>query len=243
MAEAFKDGVKLGAGYADLDPMVATDLVAANHILAENGVLDSFGHVSVRDPRNPNRYLQMQAMAPRDVTVARHHHLRSRQQRDRRQRPLALSRALHPWPDLQGAAGRQRGRAQPLADHHPVQRDREAVARDLPQRAFPRPERAGVGDPRARRRAEQHAGADERARPVAGAGAWQGLRHPDARPRQRGRRPRPQDHGIPRDLHRGQRQAADAGGDARRPDQFPQRVRRSSRRRTSTARGQRGRSR
>ena len=49
---------------------VATDLVAANHILADNGVLDSFGHVSVRDPRNPNRYLQMQAMAPRDVTVA-----------------------------------------------------------------------------------------------------------------------------------------------------------------------------
>lgn len=70
MAEAFRDGVRLGAGYADLDPMVATDLVAANHILADNGVLDSFGHVSVRDPRDPNRYLQTQAMAPRDVTVA-----------------------------------------------------------------------------------------------------------------------------------------------------------------------------
>ena len=68
MADTTKD--KLGAGYADLDPLVASDLVAANHILAENGVLDSFGHVSVRDPRNPNRYLQMQAMAPRDVSVA-----------------------------------------------------------------------------------------------------------------------------------------------------------------------------
>jgi len=56
--------------YADLDPQLIVDLVAANHILAHNGVLDSFGHVSVRDPRNPHRYLQMQAIAPRDVTGA-----------------------------------------------------------------------------------------------------------------------------------------------------------------------------
>lgn len=56
-------------GYDDLDPQIARDLVAANHILAANGVLNSFGHVSVRDPRNPERYLQMQAIAPRDVTV------------------------------------------------------------------------------------------------------------------------------------------------------------------------------
>jgi ribulose-5-phosphate 4-epimerase/fuculose-1-phosphate aldolase len=56
-------------GYDDIDPEIIRDLVAANHILAENGVLDSFGHVSIRDPRNAGRYLQMQAMAPRDVTV------------------------------------------------------------------------------------------------------------------------------------------------------------------------------
>jgi|GraSoiStandDraft_5_1057265.scaffolds.fasta_scaffold70848_2 HCOMODA/2-hydroxy-3-carboxy-muconic semialdehyde decarboxylase len=61
---------KLDADYADLDPELALDLVAANHILAHNGVLDSFGHVSIRDPRNPNRYLQMQAIAPRDVAVS-----------------------------------------------------------------------------------------------------------------------------------------------------------------------------
>jgi ribulose-5-phosphate 4-epimerase/fuculose-1-phosphate aldolase len=61
---------RLGPDYADLDPAIAADLVAANHILADNGVLDSFGHVSVRDPRDPNRYLQMQAIAPRDVTIA-----------------------------------------------------------------------------------------------------------------------------------------------------------------------------
>ena len=56
--------------YADLDPQLIAGLVAANHILAHNGVLDSFGHVSIRDPRNPHRYLQMQAIAPRDVSAA-----------------------------------------------------------------------------------------------------------------------------------------------------------------------------
>jgi len=59
----------LGPDYADLDPTVVIDLVAGNHILAHHGVLDSFGHVSVRDPRDSNRYLQMQAIAPRDVSA------------------------------------------------------------------------------------------------------------------------------------------------------------------------------
>ena len=54
---------QLDPDYADLDPELVVDLVAANHILAHNGVLDSFGHVSMRDPRNPLRYLQKQAAA------------------------------------------------------------------------------------------------------------------------------------------------------------------------------------
>jgi HCOMODA/2-hydroxy-3-carboxy-muconic semialdehyde decarboxylase len=60
---------QLRADYADLDQSHIIDLVAANHILAHNGVLDSFGHVSMRDPRDRGRYLQMQAIAPRDVTA------------------------------------------------------------------------------------------------------------------------------------------------------------------------------
>ena len=70
--------VRLGADYADLDPQVAVDLIAANHILVNNAVLDSFGHVSVRDPRNPEQYFQSQAIAPRDVNIGRHHNLRPR---------------------------------------------------------------------------------------------------------------------------------------------------------------------
>jgi len=47
---------------------VLSDLVAANRILAQHGVLDGFGHVSVRDPRDPARYLMSRSIAPALVT-------------------------------------------------------------------------------------------------------------------------------------------------------------------------------
>jgi len=43
------------------------DLVAANRILAEHGVIDAYGHVSVRSEKNPNRYFLSQAIAPERV--------------------------------------------------------------------------------------------------------------------------------------------------------------------------------
>ena len=43
-------------------------LVIANRILAQKGVLDSFGHVSARDPENPGRYLMSRARSARVVT-------------------------------------------------------------------------------------------------------------------------------------------------------------------------------
>ena len=46
------------------------DLVAANRILAMEGVLDGMGHVSVRDPRGPGRFLLARSMAPELVTAA-----------------------------------------------------------------------------------------------------------------------------------------------------------------------------
>src|SRR5262245_37363806 len=44
------------------------DLVAAYRILAEHGVIDAYGHVSVRSERNPNRYLLAGHIAPENVT-------------------------------------------------------------------------------------------------------------------------------------------------------------------------------
>jgi ribulose-5-phosphate 4-epimerase/fuculose-1-phosphate aldolase len=53
-----------------LDKDFVDDLVAANRTLARLGVLDAFGHVSVRDPRNPHRYLMSRSIAPESVTAA-----------------------------------------------------------------------------------------------------------------------------------------------------------------------------
>jgi ribulose-5-phosphate 4-epimerase/fuculose-1-phosphate aldolase len=44
------------------------DLVAANRILAEHGVIDAYGHVSVRSDRDPKRYLLARSIAPELVT-------------------------------------------------------------------------------------------------------------------------------------------------------------------------------
>jgi len=43
------------------------ELVTANRILATEGIVDSFGHVSVRHPDNKNRYLLSRARAPERI--------------------------------------------------------------------------------------------------------------------------------------------------------------------------------
>lgn len=49
---------------------VLEDLVAASLILAQHGVLDAFGHVSIRHPAAPDRYLLARNVAPELTTVA-----------------------------------------------------------------------------------------------------------------------------------------------------------------------------
>jgi hypothetical protein len=46
------------------------DLVAANHILYAQGIVDAFGHVSVRTAPNAARYLLSRSLAPAQVTAA-----------------------------------------------------------------------------------------------------------------------------------------------------------------------------
>jgi HCOMODA/2-hydroxy-3-carboxy-muconic semialdehyde decarboxylase len=47
----------------------AEDLVAAYRILAEHGVIDAYGHVSVRSESDPKRYLLARSIAPELVTA------------------------------------------------------------------------------------------------------------------------------------------------------------------------------
>src|SRR6516225_3929963 len=57
------------SAFPGVDPAAIEDLVLANRILANEKVLDGFGHVSIRDPRNPNRYLMSRSIAPATVTA------------------------------------------------------------------------------------------------------------------------------------------------------------------------------
>src|SRR5580698_7020472 len=51
------------------DQALIDDLVIANHILASEGILDVYGHVSVRDPANPNHFFLSRSLAPGLVTA------------------------------------------------------------------------------------------------------------------------------------------------------------------------------
>jgi ribulose-5-phosphate 4-epimerase/fuculose-1-phosphate aldolase len=52
-----------------LDDLIE-ELVTANRILASQGIVDSFGHVSIRHPDRPDRYLLSRARAPERVEAA-----------------------------------------------------------------------------------------------------------------------------------------------------------------------------
>jgi ribulose-5-phosphate 4-epimerase/fuculose-1-phosphate aldolase len=52
------------------DPALIDDIVTANHILYDQGVVDGFGHVSARHDKDPTRYLLSRSMAPALVTAA-----------------------------------------------------------------------------------------------------------------------------------------------------------------------------
>ena len=63
---AFGQTPPASAGPADA--ALLDDLVAANRILYDQGVVDGFGHVSVRHDKDPTRYLLSRSMAPALVT-------------------------------------------------------------------------------------------------------------------------------------------------------------------------------
>jgi ribulose-5-phosphate 4-epimerase/fuculose-1-phosphate aldolase len=57
-------------GDSDARAKAIADVVAANHILADQGVVDGYGHVTVRDPTDPNKFLMARSMPPELVTAA-----------------------------------------------------------------------------------------------------------------------------------------------------------------------------
>jgi ribulose-5-phosphate 4-epimerase/fuculose-1-phosphate aldolase len=56
---------------ADVDPAILSELATSYQILVNEGVLDAYGHASIRHPKNPNRFLMARSgeVAPAYVTA------------------------------------------------------------------------------------------------------------------------------------------------------------------------------
>src|SRR5580704_6904677 len=55
---------------ADPDEARIEDIITASHILTNEGILDSFGHVSARSVKNPDHFFMPRAMPPALVSRA-----------------------------------------------------------------------------------------------------------------------------------------------------------------------------
>jgi ribulose-5-phosphate 4-epimerase/fuculose-1-phosphate aldolase len=57
------------AAASGIDAALAEDIVTGSRVLADFGVLDGFGHVSARDPGNPDHFFMSRSLAPALVTA------------------------------------------------------------------------------------------------------------------------------------------------------------------------------
>ena len=107
---------------------VIDELVTANRILANEGIVDSFGHVSVRHPKDAKLYLLSRARAPELVEAKDIVAYTLDGEPVDAKKAKGLYRALHSWRHLRSAARRPVGSAQSFAEHDPVRRHRQPAA-------------------------------------------------------------------------------------------------------------------
>jgi ribulose-5-phosphate 4-epimerase/fuculose-1-phosphate aldolase len=86
------------------DPALIDDLVVANRILYNEGVVDGFGHISVRHDKAPERFLLARSMAPGLVTAADIMQFDGDGEPIDAQGRTPYLETLHPQRDLQAAA-------------------------------------------------------------------------------------------------------------------------------------------
>ena len=67
-ADAGSGGAPPPRSGGNVERSVLEDIAAASRILADQGVVDAFGHVSMRHPHAPDRFLMARAVAPALVT-------------------------------------------------------------------------------------------------------------------------------------------------------------------------------
>ena len=118
----------------DIDEALA-DLVAANRILARHGIVDGYGHVSLRAPHKPDHYLLSRAIAPETVTTDDIVEFDLDSRPTRRTPELYLERFIH------GEIYRVRPEVRAVVHNHapsliPVRRGRPAAATGVPHGGF-----------------------------------------------------------------------------------------------------------
>ncbi len=69
LSVCFLTQISLHAQTKAVDPNIINELVAANKILAYEGILDGWGHVSVRNPKDPTHYFLARNLAAELVTA------------------------------------------------------------------------------------------------------------------------------------------------------------------------------
>ena len=140
------------------------DLVIANRILAHHGVFDEYGHVSVRHPGDPGRFLLARACAaafvePGDILEFALDGTPVNEDN----RPLCAERFLHAR-DLRGAAGGQFGAVRGLGGRAAVQRHADAAVRGARHRRRHGHACSGLGHRREIRRRHRPDGVEHGAR-------------------------------------------------------------------------------
>ena len=186
-----------------LDPALVDDIVTGSRVLADFGVLDGFGHVSARDPKNPGHFWMSRSLAPALVTSddIMEFDLDGNAV-DARGRSVFLERFIH------GEIYRARPDVMSVVHTHspgviPFTVSQVPLRAMYHNPAFLACRRAGMGHPQGFRR-HRHAGPQSRDRQIAGAGARRQTGGADARPWRRDGGAFGQGGGVPRLLHRRQ---------------------------------------
>ena len=200
------------------DPALIEDLVAANRILYDQGVVDGFGHVSARHDKDPNRYLLSRSMAPALVTAddIMEFDLDSTPV-DQRGRAVYLERFIHGEiykvrPDVLAVVHSHSPAVIPYADTKVQLRPMNHIAGFLGG-GVPVFEIRDVGGA-----CLQHADQQSRARPCARGDARAAAGGADARPWFGGGGAVGAPRRVSRGLHRGERPHGKRGAAARRSD-------------------------
>ena len=185
-------------------------IALANRMLTNEGVLDAFGHVSMRHPTDPGRYLLSRSRSPGVIEAGDILEFTLDSEPVVPPTVQLYRRARDPRLHLSGAARRDGGVPSPCARGDAVLHCRRAHRSRVPPRRGRRRDRA-VLEPERRVRRHQPPGGEAGGGPLARARARPACRGADEQSRRDGGGTRPARTGVTLDLHVPQRRISAAG--------------------------------